>query len=250
MVVSLSWFHPLFLLCGAGVFVPLLSLSKDPSKSVFRRYPWIVGSVLAGLALILSVVPNPIEDGVREGYSWLSTTEEFMTNVAESRPLIGDGAESGVLLRDFPSPHCVVACRVIHVAPAKDVGGKPLPFRYRASPIDYRDSFFGITCTQPAKIWGCACHANGGHFVTRTGFQLEPSACSFATEGCQGCAEKVQWIRHDPRFVRVDFFGHCASVAGGPCHSSSFQWTASGTKTSGKNCRTPRNVFVVARTSG
>jgi asparagine N-glycosylation enzyme membrane subunit Stt3 len=97
MVVNLSWFHPLFLLCGAGVFVPLLSLSKDPSKSVFRRYPWIVGSVLAGLALILSVVPNPIEDGVREGYSWLSTTEEFMTNVAESRPLIGDGAESGVL---------------------------------------------------------------------------------------------------------------------------------------------------------
>jgi len=99
MVVNISWFHPAFLLLGAAVFVPLLRLPANPENALHRRYPWLVGAALALLGLLLAAIPNPMREGIRAGFSWLSTSEEFMTNVAESRPLIGPGAEPGVLVQ-------------------------------------------------------------------------------------------------------------------------------------------------------
>lgn len=99
MVVNLSWFHPLFLLIGAAVFIPLKRMPADPAQATFRRYPFMVAAALAGLAILLAIIPNAIGSGIRQGFDWLSTTEEFMTNVAESRPLIGEGAEEGVLVQ-------------------------------------------------------------------------------------------------------------------------------------------------------
>ena len=93
MVVNLSWFHPAFLILGAAVFAPLLKNHRG------KHYPLLVGGVLAALGAMLLLIPNSIGDGIREGFAWLSTTEEFMTNVAESRPLLGSGAEDGVLVR-------------------------------------------------------------------------------------------------------------------------------------------------------
>ncbi|MBC8405045.1 MAG: hypothetical protein H8E15_07450 [Planctomycetes bacterium] len=93
MVVNLSWFHPAFLILGAAVFAPLLKNERG------KHYPIYVGGTLAALGALLLLIPNSIGDGIREGFAWLSTTEQFMTNVAESRPLLGSGAEDGVLVQ-------------------------------------------------------------------------------------------------------------------------------------------------------
>ena len=95
MVVNLSWFHFTYLSLGALVFLPLL-IAKKPTAAL-RFYPWWVGlslAVLAGLSATLDVGPIA---GIREGFAWVSRQDSFMGAVAESRPLLGKGAEPGEL---------------------------------------------------------------------------------------------------------------------------------------------------------
>ncbi len=98
MIVNLSWFHLLFLILGAAVFVPLIRLSPDPKREIYRRYPFLIGAVLITIFALVTLIPNTIGDGIRQGFDWLSTTDEFMASVAESRPLLGEGAEAGALV--------------------------------------------------------------------------------------------------------------------------------------------------------
>ena len=90
IVVNLSWFHPLFLLVGAAVFVPLPLLG--PGSFVRRHYPWFAGLGLALLAALLWLVDAAPARGVLEGLAWVSRVEAFMSEIQESRPLVGAGA--------------------------------------------------------------------------------------------------------------------------------------------------------------
>jgi len=99
--VNLSWFHLTYLGTGALIFLPLVFASTGGAfrfaGRVFRLYPVCVGLVLtlviAGLTLLDS---GPIA-GIREGFAWVSRSDEFMSSVAESRPLIGSNARPGEL---------------------------------------------------------------------------------------------------------------------------------------------------------
>ena len=95
MVVNLSWFHPAYLALGALVFAPLFFLGTE--SFAHRRYPWIVGGVLAAVAALSWLLDAGPVPGIREGFAWVSRADEFMSGVAESRPLIGPGASPGEL---------------------------------------------------------------------------------------------------------------------------------------------------------
>lgn len=90
MVVNLSWFHATELGLGALVFVPLLALHPNPV--LVRRYPWIVGAVLAGAGLLLWIADLGPAAGIREGFAWVSRADLFMAGIAESAPLLGSEA--------------------------------------------------------------------------------------------------------------------------------------------------------------
>lgn len=85
MVVNLSWFHLAHLVAGALVFLPLLF--SRPQSSSFRRYPWLVTGALALLGLVIALVDAGPGRGIREGFEWVSRTNEFMSTVRESQPL-------------------------------------------------------------------------------------------------------------------------------------------------------------------
>jgi asparagine N-glycosylation enzyme membrane subunit Stt3 len=91
MVVNLSWFHLAHLAAGALVFVPLLFLT--PRSGSFRRYPWILSAALVVLGLVVVLVDAGPGRGIREGFEWVSRTNEFMSTVRESQPLIGPQAK-------------------------------------------------------------------------------------------------------------------------------------------------------------
>ena len=97
MVVNLSWFHLAWLGLGALVFLPPLWLRSARARA---RYPWSLlatGVVLAGLLLLLDIGPGP---GIREGFSWASRADQFMSSIAESSPLWGtDLHQSGGFAR-------------------------------------------------------------------------------------------------------------------------------------------------------
>lgn len=90
IVVNLSWFHPTFLALGAAVFLPLLFLGGR--DRVRRTYPWAVGLALAAGFGLLHVLGTPLAAGVAEGFAWVSSLETFMSDITESRPLVGPGA--------------------------------------------------------------------------------------------------------------------------------------------------------------
>jgi asparagine N-glycosylation enzyme membrane subunit Stt3 len=90
MVVNLSWFHPAFLLLGAATFVPLLFLR--PGTRALRSYPWSVALFLIALGLFLAGSDTGPARGIREGFEWLGRSDEFMSSVWESRPLVGKNA--------------------------------------------------------------------------------------------------------------------------------------------------------------
>jgi asparagine N-glycosylation enzyme membrane subunit Stt3 len=95
MVVNLSWFHLLFLTLGAAVFLPLFFLRDDSSTR--RRYPWIVGALLAGIALVSWILDAGPMPGIAEGFAWVSRADLFMSDVAESHPLLGAGSNPAEL---------------------------------------------------------------------------------------------------------------------------------------------------------
>ncbi|MFN8177933.1 MAG: STT3 domain-containing protein [bacterium] len=89
MVVNLAWFHPVWLLAGALVFVPLLRLRPGPN---LRAYPATVAAVLAFASLLLFALNVGPAAGLREGMTWLRRDDVFMGAVWESRGLFGAGA--------------------------------------------------------------------------------------------------------------------------------------------------------------
>ncbi|MFT5051135.1 MAG: asparagine N-glycosylation enzyme membrane subunit Stt3 [Chlamydiales bacterium] len=102
MVVNLSWFHAAHLALGALVFLPMLSTAARTSERARGRYPWIVGGVLALLALLVLAIDAGPGHGIREGFEWVSRADQFMAGIQESRPLLNpeafDGAEIQRLL--------------------------------------------------------------------------------------------------------------------------------------------------------
>lgn len=88
-VVNLSWFHPALLALGACVFAPLLAL-RGGSRGL-RAWPWLVAGALALLGATLASGDSGPARGLREGFAWVSRTDQFMAHVGESRPLIGPG---------------------------------------------------------------------------------------------------------------------------------------------------------------
>lgn len=96
IVVNLSWFHLLFLSVGAAVFAPLFLLR--PGGGMQARYPWVVGAVLAGIVLVSWAFDIGPARGIAEGFAWVSRADMFMSDVAESRPLLGPGADPSELI--------------------------------------------------------------------------------------------------------------------------------------------------------
>ncbi len=95
MVVNLSWLHLAYFAAGACVFVPLLFAREG--GTLRRRHPWLVGLALAGLAGLSFALDAGPAAGVREGFAWVSRADRFMSGIAESRPLLGAGAQAGEL---------------------------------------------------------------------------------------------------------------------------------------------------------
>jgi len=90
MVVNLTWFHVVFLLAGAAVFVPLLTL-RSPSPAL-RAYPWIVLATLAIAGACLVWMDTGPGRGLREAMQWAARENDFMQRVQESKSLIADPA--------------------------------------------------------------------------------------------------------------------------------------------------------------
>lgn len=90
MLVNLSYFHPAFLALGALVFVPLFTI--EPSSTNMRRYPWIVGSLLACLGALILFTDVAVASAIREGFDWSSKTNRFMAGISESRSLFASDA--------------------------------------------------------------------------------------------------------------------------------------------------------------
>jgi asparagine N-glycosylation enzyme membrane subunit Stt3 len=100
MVVNLSWFHLTELALGAFVFVPLVTLGSGrlaAESRWARRYPFTVAVALGTLALVSWLFRLAPARGIAEGVAWVSRADSFMSRVAESMPLVGQGAEEGVL---------------------------------------------------------------------------------------------------------------------------------------------------------
>ena len=97
MVVNLSWFHLVHLTLGALVFFPLLWLNRGGTS--WRRYPWILGVVLALLGALIWLLPVGPGLGIREGFEWVSRENRFMATIRESMPLFGEDAEPGAFVR-------------------------------------------------------------------------------------------------------------------------------------------------------
>ena len=100
MVVNLSWFHLAVLALGALVFVPLVVLGRGrlaAGTRAARSYPFAVAGALGVLALVSWLFRLAPARGIAEGVAWVSRTDSFMSRVAESMPLVGQGAEEGVL---------------------------------------------------------------------------------------------------------------------------------------------------------
>lgn len=95
MVVNLSWLHLAYFATGACVFLPLLFAREG--GTLRRRHPWIVGVALATLAALSFALDAGPAAGIREGFAWVSRADRFMSGIAESRPLLGAGAQSGEL---------------------------------------------------------------------------------------------------------------------------------------------------------
>jgi len=86
ILVNLSWFHPFYLLLGAGV-----SVMRRPLRGAF-----VCGLGLLGMTL-LGWGPGA---GVQEAFAWVSRGNEFMAGIAESKPLWkADTTSTGGMLR-------------------------------------------------------------------------------------------------------------------------------------------------------
>jgi hypothetical protein len=100
MTVNLSWLHEVELVLGALVFVPLALAGETRLASgtrAARLYPFAVAAALAALAGVCFALDLAPARGIREGFEWVSRVNSFMDTVLESRPLVGEGAEQGVL---------------------------------------------------------------------------------------------------------------------------------------------------------
>lgn len=89
MVINLSWFHLLWL--ALGFLLPLFllfSFGADNQKKIIRNM--FFG--LLGVGATLFVFDMPPVPGIKEGFSWIGRIDPFMASIAESLPLIGDGA--------------------------------------------------------------------------------------------------------------------------------------------------------------
>ncbi|MCC6409150.1 MAG: hypothetical protein IT453_18470 [Planctomycetes bacterium] len=114
MVVNLSNFHLVELALGALISAPLCASASGPlalGTRAARLYPWLVGVVLAlggGAIALFDLGPAA---GIREGFDWVSRTNQFMDVVQESAPLYGARAEPGVLFfaLGYAAPAVVVA---------------------------------------------------------------------------------------------------------------------------------------------
>jgi len=95
-VVNLSYFHPVFLLLGAAVFVPLLFSGGERLRP---RYPWLVAAALALLAALLLALQVGPGRGLVEAFAWASREDEFMASIQESQSFLrAPGAVGGALL--------------------------------------------------------------------------------------------------------------------------------------------------------
>lgn len=95
MVVNLSWLHLAYFATGALVFAPLLFAREG--GALRRRHPWLVGAALLVVAALSFALDAGPAAGIREGFAWVSRADRFMSGIAESRPLLGAGAEAGEL---------------------------------------------------------------------------------------------------------------------------------------------------------
>jgi len=90
-VVCLSWFHAAYLLLGAAVFAGLIPWRR-PS------YPWIVAGVLTALGAACWLLEIGPAAALGEAFSWAGAENVFMSQVAESAPLVGAGGWSKLFL--------------------------------------------------------------------------------------------------------------------------------------------------------
>jgi hypothetical protein len=100
MVVNLSWFHPLQLALGALVFLPI-----HRNANGGKLHPLALPiSILVAILLVTAAGIGP-GAGIREGMSWVSRADEFMSGIAESEPLMNAEAWTwiglGLLLLPF-----------------------------------------------------------------------------------------------------------------------------------------------------
>jgi dolichyl-diphosphooligosaccharide--protein glycosyltransferase len=117
MVVNLSNFHAAELAVGALISAPLVLAARGPlapDQPLARAYPWLVGAALViagGVIAILDLAPAA---GIREGFDWVSRTNQFMDVVMESAPLYGARAESGAFVTTlgYAAPLALIAWAV------------------------------------------------------------------------------------------------------------------------------------------
>lgn len=114
MVVNLSNFHTVELALGAVISAPLALLGTGalaPERPLARFYPWLVGAALALLGGGIALFDVGPAAGIREGFDWVSRTNQFMDVVKESAPLVGERAESGIFFSalGYAAPLALVA---------------------------------------------------------------------------------------------------------------------------------------------
>ncbi|MCH2100369.1 MAG: hypothetical protein MK209_00380, partial [Planctomycetes bacterium] len=98
MVVNLSWFHLAELLMGFLVFLPRRN-GQFPALMVPGA-----AVIVTLLLLVLNLGPGA---GIREGFTWVSRADEFMSGIAESSRLT-DGYRSWTGIGVFFTPFIVV----------------------------------------------------------------------------------------------------------------------------------------------
>ncbi|MCP3915073.1 MAG: hypothetical protein GY711_05920 [bacterium] len=103
-VVNLSWFHVAHLVLGGLVFVPLLVMTGPVERA--RRAACALALAAAALLLV------PAWAGIRESFAWASATNDFMSFINESQPLLGgttQGWRTFFLYLGLGAPFALVA---------------------------------------------------------------------------------------------------------------------------------------------
>ncbi|HIA37906.1 MAG TPA: hypothetical protein EYN86_00060 [Planctomycetes bacterium] len=89
MVINLSYFHLLWLALGVLLPLPLWGSRSQKASRKYMHYVLTSGAVFVAVIFAFGL---PLASGILEGFAWVSRVDEFMSGIAESAPLIGNGA--------------------------------------------------------------------------------------------------------------------------------------------------------------